>query len=122
MNRLRPSPAILCAGLAVAALSALAQTSPELAAAQQRYEREVAACNSGALAAPAREACIRAAGSALDRVRGGPPADVAVPSADGRATIVAPEGSSVPSSSSEAMPSRDGRATIVQPADRSAPR
>lgn len=110
--------AMFCAALAAAAG---AQPTQEMQA-RQRYEREVAACNSGTLAAPAREACIRAAGNALDRALGGPPAGVAMPSADGRATIVTPEGAPPPSSGSDAVPSRDGRATIVLPADRTAPR
>jgi hypothetical protein len=114
MKRFLP---ILCAGLAAAA-TAPAQMAPD--ALQQRYEREIATCNSGKLAAPAREACIRAAGNALDRARGGPPAEVAQPSADGRATIVAPPGAA-PSSGSDAITSRDGRATIVLPAERAAP-
>jgi hypothetical protein len=42
-------------------------------------------------------------------------------SADGRATIVAPAGSTPPSGGSDAITSRDGRATIVLPADRAAP-
>lgn len=120
MTRFGPPPfLLLCAGLA-AASAVLAQPRPD--ALQQRYEREVAACNSGRLAAPAREACIRAAGNALDRARGGPPTEVAQPSADGRATIVAPAGAVPPSGGPDAITSRDGRATIVLPADRTAPR
>jgi hypothetical protein len=122
MSQLRIRPGILYAALGMAAIPAWAQQAPDLAAAQQRYERQVAACNSGALAAPAREACIRDAGTALDRARGGPPSDVSVPSADGRATIVAPAGSTPSSGGSDTVPSRDGRATIVLPADRTAPR
>ena len=109
---------LFCAGLAAAA-GGLAQ--PAADALQQRYEREIAACNSGNLAAPAREACIRAAGNALDRARGGPPTAVPQPTADGRATIVAPTGATPPSSGSDAITSGDGRATIVLPADRAAP-
>jgi hypothetical protein len=120
MNPTRIPAAMLCVALLAAAAAASAQ--PTQAQARQRYEREVAACNSGTLAAPAREACIRAAGNALDRALGGPPAEVTVPSADGRATIVTPAGAPPPSSGSDAVPSRDGRATIVLPADRAAPR
>ncbi|OUM00317.1 hypothetical protein [Variovorax sp. JS1663] len=105
------------AGLAASVAGAQPATDP----AQQRYEREIAACNSSNLAAPARDACIRAAGNALDRARGGPPAEVLRPSADGRATIVAPAGATPPSSGSDAVTSGDGRATIVLPADRSPP-
>ena len=122
MNRLRNGLGISCTAFLMAAMPAQAQPAPDLSTAQQRYEREVAACNSGALAAPAREACIRDAGMALDRARGGPPGNVTVPSADGRATIVASEGATPPSGGSDTVPSRDGRATIVLPADRTAPR
>ncbi|GAA4335447.1 hypothetical protein GCM10023165_11940 [Variovorax defluvii] len=100
-------------------MTAGAQPAPDPL--QQRYEREIAACNSGDRPAPAREACIRAAGTALDRARGGPPAEVPRPSADGRATIVTPPGGTPPSSGSDAVTSGDGRATIVLPADRSPP-
>lgn len=112
-----PRSFFLCAGLA-AAFAVPAQ--PAADALQQRYQRDIAACNDGTLPAPAREACIRAAGRALDRARGGPPAQVPQPSADGRATIVAPPGAA-PSSGSDAVTSRDGRATIVQPAGPGAP-
>lgn len=112
-----PRSFFLCAALATA-FAAPAQPAPDTP--QQRYEREIAACNNGTLAAPAREACIRAAGLALDRARGGPPVQVPQPSADGRATIVAPPGTA-PSSGSEAITSRDGRATIVQPPGQAVP-
>ncbi|RYZ10500.1 MAG: hypothetical protein EOO24_08970 [Comamonadaceae bacterium] len=101
---------------------AVAQTADPGTAAQRRYESTVAGCNSGGLAAPAREACVRAAGNALDSARGGPPADVTVPSADGRATVVAPAGSAAPTAGSDTTTSRDGRATVVLPSDRTAPR
>jgi hypothetical protein len=122
MNPKRIPARLLCAALLAAATAAGAQQQTSEVQARQRYEREVAACNSGTLAAPAREACIRAAGNALDRALGGPPPGVAVPSADGRATIVTPAGAPPPSSGSDAVPSSDGRATIVLPADRTAPR
>ena len=86
--------------------------------AQLRYEAEIAACNRGNLPAPAREACVRSAGSALDSRLGGPPTETAVPSSDGRATVVAPNGSVTPSAGSDTTTSSDGRATIVLPADR----
>ena len=86
--------------------------------AQLRYEAEIAACNRGNLPAPAREACVRSAGSALDSRLGGPPTETAVPSSDGRATVVAPNGSVTPSAGSDTTTSGDGRATIVLPADR----
>jgi len=104
------------------AATAGAQPSPDLATAQQRYDREIAACNNGSLPAPAREGCVRDAGRMLDRARGGPPTDVTAPSADGRATIVSPAGAALPSGGSAETTSRDGRATIVLPADAPAPK
>lgn len=104
-----------------------AQTAAEVAAAQQAYEREVAACNNGNLPAPTRDACVRAAGVVLDRIRGANPVDVPLTTPDGRATVIAPEGSSPPAGDrppvSVAPPSGaagtittpDGRATIVRP-------
>jgi hypothetical protein len=82
--------------------------------AQQRYAREVASCNSGALAAPDREACIRVAGQQLDRARGLPPVDAPVTTPDGRATVVQPEGVASPAGTSATDTSRDGRATVVR--------
>jgi hypothetical protein len=116
MKRYRLHAASFAALLAMA-VSASAQPSPTLATAQQRYEREIAACNDGSRPAPARDACVRDAGRMLDRARGGPPTDVAAPSSDGRATIVSPAGAALPSSGSDETTSRDGRATIVLPAD-----
>lgn len=85
-----------------------------LAAAQQRYEREVAICNNGAMAAPQREACVRGAGQQLDRARGLPPMDATVTTTDGRATVVQPEGAAQPAGTSATDTSRDGRATVVR--------
>lgn len=86
--------------------------------AQQRYDSEIARCNSGNLAAPAREACVRAAGLALDRARGGPPVEVPVTTPDGRSTVVTPAGGPRPADASDTRTSTDGRATIVLPAGR----
>lgn len=105
----------------VLGINGLAQQPPAPAdrtQAQLRYEAEISACNRGNLPAPAREACVRSAGSALDSRLGGPPTETAVPSSDGRATVVAPSGSVTPSAGSETTTSGDGRATIVLPADR----
>ena len=115
MNRIVLSLAITASTL-LTAVAASAQTSAE--SAQQRYERTLTACNGGTMPAPAREACIRNAGLALDAARGGAPVDTEVESADGRATIITPAGSSTPLNSTDTRTSRDGRATIVQPADR----
>lgn len=89
-------------------------------AAQQRYDRQIARCNDGTLPAPAREACVRGAGNRLDNVNGGPPSEAAVPSPDGRAIVVAPEGTTPSSGGAGTVPSRDGRALIV-PSAESAP-
>lgn len=105
------------------AIDGFAQQAPtDRASAQQRYDAEVSACNRGNLPAPSREACVRAAGNALDRVLGGPPTEAATPSADGRATVVAPVGSATPPAASDTVTTQDGRATIVLPADRAGTR
>jgi hypothetical protein len=97
---------------------AIAQTATP----QQRYEQQLARCNDGSLAAPAREACVRAAGTQLDRANGGLPSEAPVTTQDGRATVVAPEGSNPGSGGSGTVPSRDGRAAIVPPAGSATPR
>ena len=107
-------------GAAMLAASALAQGDD--GGARQRYDRAVAACNSGDLPAPQRNGCVRAAGSALDRALGGAPPETPRASADGRATVVSPPGAAPPSGGSGITTSSDGRATIVPPADRTAPR
>lgn len=82
--------------------------------AQQIYDSDMAVCNRGDLPDPMRRACVRAAGERLDRARGGvAPGGTAVTSPDGRATVVVPEGASLPPTSSEAVPSPDGRSTVV---------
>lgn len=104
---------------AFAALSfAAAASAQTVDAAQQRYDNEIARCNSGGLAAPARDACVRSAGLALDRARGGPPVDVPVTTQDGRSTVVTPAGAPRPADASDTTTSKDGRATIVLPAGR----
>lgn len=116
MNRRYRCAFVVALGTLTVASFASAQTSADpVVLAQLRYEREVARCNSGALAAPAREACIRSAGLRLDRARGmTPPVDATVTTPDGRATVVAPVGAAVPSGSSNTSTSRDGRATVVR--------
>lgn len=84
---------------------------------QQRYEARIAECNRGDLPAPARNACVRAAGASLDRTLGGPPPNTEMDTQDGRATVIAPSGSLTPRASSDTVTSGDGRATIVVPAD-----
>ena len=106
------------------AINGFAQQAPlDRSNTQQRYDAEVTACNRGNLPAPSREACVRSAGTALDRALGGPPNEAATPSSDGRATVVAPVGSVTPPAASDTVTTQDGRATIVLPADRAdAPR
>lgn len=91
-------------------------------AARQRYDAEIAHCNSGTLAAPARDACVRSAGLALDRERGGPPVEVPKETANGRATVMTPANAPPPATDSSTRTTRDGRATIVLPAGRSTER
>ncbi|MDM0016794.1 hypothetical protein [Variovorax saccharolyticus] len=97
-----------------AALGASAQTPTDLQQAQERHERQLAVCNSGKLPTPEREACVRDAGIALDRARGGPPANVTTRTPDRRATVVAPEGAPVPGATDTV---RSRRSTTVVPAD-----
>jgi len=106
--------AATCGALLAAALGAAAQTPTDLQQAQERHERQLAVCNSGKLPAPEREACVRDAGAALDRARGGPPTNVTTRTPDGRATVVVPAGEPVPGAA-ETVRSR--RSTTVVPAD-----
>jgi hypothetical protein len=100
---------------------ALAQQAPDLAGAQQRYESALAFCNSGNLPRPERDACVRDAGRALDRARGGSSPDVDVASPDGRSTVVIPDNAPPPQSDDGTVTSPDGRSTIVLPAGGSTP-
>jgi len=112
MTNLRPTPFAIGAALAAFSLAAAAQLTP-----QQRYERQIAYCNSGKLPDPERNACVRDAGLQLDRSLGGAPRNQATTSDDGRATIIGPTGLPAPNSGSDEVTSPDGRATIVLPAD-----
>lgn len=102
----------LLAAVAVAG----AQGTAELQQAQERYERQLALCNSGKLPAPEREACVRQAGAALDEARGGPPSSATTRSGDRRSTVVTPEGAPPPAGSTTQR-SSDGRSTVVVPAN-----
>lgn len=103
----------------VSALPAAAQTPAQ---AQWQYERQIAACDPSQ-PRPQYNACIRAAGYALDRM--GPAASSGAytsESADGRATILQPAGAApnaLPPSTAvpETATSSDGRATILVPSD-----
>lgn len=102
----------LCVVLALAS-AAPARAQQPADRAQERYDSDIAACNRGDLPDPLRRACVRAAGERLDRARGVAPADTAVTSPDGRATVIVPEGATLPPTSSDAVPSRDGRSSVV---------
>ena len=106
--------AALCGAALATAFAATAQTATDLQQAQERHQRQLAVCNSGKLPAPEREACVRDAGAALDRARGGPPANVTTRTPDRRATVVTPAGEAVPGAT-ETVRSR--RSTTVVPAD-----
>ena len=114
---MKPSPIALGAALMALSLGASAQTAPTALTPQQRYEQQIAYCNSGQLPDPVRNACVRDAGLVLDRAQGGPPGNVTSTSEDGRATIVGPAGLPPPNSGSDEITSPDGRATIVLPAN-----
>ncbi|SFN14232.1 hypothetical protein [Variovorax sp. OV329] len=112
MTNLRIRPLAIGTVLAALSLGAAAQLTP-----QQRYERQIAECNSGKLPDPQRNACVRDAGRMLDQSLGGTPRNQATTSEDGRATIIGPAGLPPPNSGSNDVTSPDGRATIVLPAD-----
>ena len=118
------SVAASCAlGAVVGGPTASAQTAtPDP---KTRYDREIARCNRGTMPAPAREACVRQAGLALDKATGGITGTRETTSPDGRATVMEPSmGKSDPAGSRPrtATPSApltttpDGRATVVNPA------
>lgn len=102
-----------CAAALAVLLSAAAPAWAQSSLPEQVYESDLAICNSGSLSAPAREACVREAGRRRDAARGGPPPEIPVPTPDGRATVVTPEGAAPPPSPSDAVPSPDGRANVV---------
>ncbi|MDM0111429.1 hypothetical protein QTI66_04665 [Variovorax sp. J22R133] len=108
--------------IACAALQASAPALAQSVAAQRRYEQQIAICNSGNLARPERDACVRDAGIALDQARasgGSRFADETSP--DGRSTVVIQNGAPPPADDSDTVTSPDGRATIVLPAGGSMP-
>ncbi|MEB0057640.1 MULTISPECIES: hypothetical protein [unclassified Variovorax] len=116
MNRqhVRKGLSFIVALGAIAAPSAWAQSAD--ASAQERYQRALTVCNDGSLPAPERNGCVRMAGRQLDRTNGGPPVNMPTTTPDGRATVVAPVGSTPPNDD-DTTTSRDGRATIVAPSD-----
>ena len=115
MTRSRLHTAIFCAAWGAGTV-ALAQQTPDQAIAQQRYDRAIAYCNDANLPRPERDACVRDAGRALDRARGGLAPDVDVISPDGRSTVVMPDNAPPPQGDDDTVTSPDGRSTIVLPA------
>jgi hypothetical protein len=108
--------------IACTVLQASAPVLAQSAAAQQRYEQQIAVCNSGNLPRPERDACVRDAGIALDQARGsGTPRSVDETTPDGRSTVVIQDGSPPPADDSDTVTSPDGRSTIVLPAGGSRP-
>ena len=105
-----------------AAAAAMLSACMTLAGAQtdlQRYNDLIARCNDGSLPTPARNACVRDAGLALDRARGGYSAD---PETDNRSTVISPSGASREGTDSSTIyTSPDGRAVIVPPAGSAPP-
>ena len=108
--------------IAMVALTAGAPVLAQSAAAQRRYEQQIAVCNSGNLPRPERDACVRDAGNALDQARGsGSSQDIDQTSPDGRSTVIIQDGSAPPADDSDTVTSPDGRSTIVLPAGGSRP-
>ena len=116
---------VVTLGVVAWAGSAQAQTlqpTPDTAAqARALYDQRLQACDA-ALPRPEYEACVRAAGVALDRTGLAASGTKAVESTDGRAKIyVAPGTAPPPGGSAELAPktvtSRDGRATLLVPTD-----
>ena len=91
------------------------------AAAQALYQQQLAACDP-AQPRPAYNACVRAAGTVLDRSGTTSSTSVVDESADGRATILqapgAPAQNIAPSVVvPQTFTSQDGRATLLVPSD-----
>lgn len=103
---------IVCLVLALSSAAAARAQQP-VDRAQETYDSDIAACNRGDVPEPMRRACVRAAGERLDRTRGVVPTDTAVTSPDGRATVIVPEGATLPPTSSDAVPAPDGRSSVV---------
>jgi hypothetical protein len=115
--------ALGAAGYRTHASAQYASTRISTARAEARalYDQRLKACDA-ALPRPEYEACIRAAGAALDRRGVAANGTKAVESSDGRAKIyVAPGTTPPPGGAGELAPktvtSRDGRATLLVPSD-----
>lgn len=108
--------------VALAAIAPMhAAVAQSAAAAQQIYQQQMAACDPSQ-PRPAYNACIRAAGTVLDRSGVTSSGASINESSDGRATILQPPGLPVqtyPPSAvvPETTTSQDGRATLLVPSD-----
>ncbi len=111
--------------LVLSAFTGLAQAqapAPTMSAAeaQMRYERRLAECNVGTLAAPDRSTCVRTAGQIFDSERAGQQTPQPVTTYDRRATVIrnppVPAGvGASPDAATTGVTSSDGRATIIAP-------
>ena len=109
---------LLASAFMLPAAPAFAQNA---AAAQALYQQQLAACDP-AQPRPAYNACVRAAGTVLDRSGTTSSTSVVDESADGRATILqapgAPAQNIAPSVVvPQTFTSQDGRATLLVPSD-----
>lgn len=119
---MRPNPtasiALVGCVLALASVRAPAQSA---GAAQALYQQQLAACDP-AQPRPTYNACVRAAGTVLDRSGTTGSGNVVDESADGRATILQAPGAPVQSIAPsavvpETVTSQDGRATLLVPSN-----
>lgn len=118
---MRHLPIVVTALLAIAFPCGVANAQTGAAAAQARYQQQLAACDP-AQPRPAYNACVRAAGLALDRSGVSSSSGVMEESADGRATVLQMPGApvqAVPPSTvvPQTFTSQDGRATLLVPSD-----
>ncbi len=112
---------LLLSAALLAMWSAPAQAQSAAAAAQADYNQRVAQCDTSQ-PRPVYNACIRAAGAALDRTGTMSNGSTQSESADGRSTILQPPGAQGPNlDPSAVMPetttSQDGRSTLLVPSD-----
>jgi len=112
-------PMLLACAAAMSTATAFAQTGS--ATARALYQQQLAACDP-AQPRPAYNACVRAAGTVLDRSGTTGSATMVDESADGRATILQSPGApvqNIPPSVvvPQTFTSQDGRATLLVPSD-----
>ena len=113
-SRCQVSVRMPCRAAAAAAMLIACLTPVGAQTQQQRYDELIARCNDGSMPTPQRNACVRDAGLALDRARGGYAGD---PQTENRSTVISPSGASREGTDSSTLyTSPDGRAVIVPPA------